>query len=159
MEMKTAAQHNAGLTGSLELPPQPPLPRKESRESLEGRANKLTEENKAIMSLVQDLREIQAEKLRAVPATQDECMTGISARESMVNTGAILMPGGTRIILRHIQQYSPGGDSGIHFKLSDGGHIWNPPTASSIPGAEARRRDQQAQALAALDKLFNVETE
>lgn len=153
-EMKTAAQHNAEFSGHadartiLQAPTTAALSaRKESREALEKRVVELTTERDALKGLVRDLRD--AASAEPAEATLRVCDP---------TNKAILLPGGTRIVLRHIESYAPGGDEGILFKMSAGVmEHWSAPKASSLPGAEARRHDQQTEALAALDKLFAVE--
>ena len=57
-EMKTAAQHNAPVTGASEALTQPP-PRKERPADLAAERDALKAERDALKSLVRDLREIR----------------------------------------------------------------------------------------------------
>ena len=168
--MKTAEQHNAAETGTLKVFADAPSfltpdGRRQSKEALEKQVAELTQERNALKSLVRDLRD--GAEQRPIPSSLMEAVAEVRAehakecasenRKVMVASGAILLPGGTRIVLRHVETYAPGGDEGIAFEMGGGSKVqWTAPAASAIPGAAARRHDQQLEAMASLDRLFAV---
>ena len=162
-EMKTAQQHNAEQVGSLQLPP--PLPRKERAVDIAAERDALKAERDALKGLVQDLRALKEES-EAKPALLEVLTERL---DSATGPKAILLPGGTRVVLSHIESYAPGGDMGIHFKLDGGAiHQWTAPDEREIQrqlgwdttrGGAGLNRDQMREAmLQTLDRLFDVGT-
>jgi hypothetical protein len=84
-----------------------------------------------------------------------------SNRPEFVNTGAILLPDGTRMALRYIASYRAGGTEEILFHGTDGKIIGQLRPPKSMEGAQdgAKRKAFRDHALETLDEIFEVARE
>jgi len=85
-------------------------------------------------------------------ARQADKLAGVGAkdRQALVLTGAIALPNGTRVCLRHIETYGHGGDEGVTISLRSG-------AVAHWAGVGAERKAAKAAFLAGLDRIFAVE--
>ena len=71
--------------------------------------------------------------------------TGSKDRQAWVLTGAIALPDGTRVCLRHVETYGRGGDEAVTITMRSGAVVlWS-------PGA---KRERRADILSFLDLAF-----
>jgi len=87
-------------------------------------------------------------------ARQGDKLAGVGAkdRQALASTGAIALPDGTRVCLRHIETYGHGGDEGVTMTLRSG-------AVAHWSGVGAERKAAKAAFLAGLDRIFAVEAQ
>jgi len=116
------------------------------------------------IKLLQTERQDLALKLEAANRPQRRRETVLTSAFSRVTqsvlTGALLLPTGKRIVLRHLAHYEPGGEAGINFSMQGQKEFWQIPEEMDGRHLKIPERGKlRDQALASLDKWFAVESQ
>jgi len=105
-----------------------------------------------------EMTALERAAVRPAPVKVTDKSTPVSAkdRQAMMLTGALVLPDGTRVSLRHIETYGPGGDKGVTITMRSGALVhWSAPATGAARGeAPASPKLTAATILTWLDGIF-----